>query len=229
VENHKPWRNAPLQEAIFEIRFPPIDDYALFAGGMAISQQEGFPKTYKLHADIPEMIQLAGVVKHRFISKDESLLFQTGSDVLSVNFIKYKGFSNFLGSIKQILVASEKFIQLSKITRLDLRYINSFPDITNPTSALNINLPFSDFNDSETQALHIQEVSKVDESGRLLGIGVQYTIETKNLILDLDISLNSPQDSWNIDKVLEWADRSHDIIWDRFQSLVSDKEKEVRT
>jgi uncharacterized protein (TIGR04255 family) len=228
VKNHKPWRNAPLQEAVFEIRFPSIADYALFAGGMAMSQKKDFPTTLKLHADIPEMIELAGFVKHRFISQDGSLLFQTGSDVLSINSISYNGFSTFLESIQKILIGSENFINISSFTRLGLRYINKFSNVEDPSTVLNINLPFNNMDVSKTQLLQIQEINKINDEGMLQAINIQFPAAPKDLILDLDVSLNLPQQSWDVNEILNWADKAHDIIWDKFQTLISDNEKEVR-
>jgi uncharacterized protein (TIGR04255 family) len=229
VKNHKPWRNAPLQEAVFEIRFPSIGDYALFAGGMAMSQKQDFPTTQKLQVvDIPEIIELAGLVKHRFISQDQSLLFQTGNDVMSINSVNYKGFTAFLENIEKILIAAEEFVELSSFTKLGLRYINRFPDIENPAAVLNINLPFSNMDVSRTQLLQIQEVNKIDEEGTSIGTNIQFIAPSKDLILDLDASLNLPQESWDITAISIWADQAHDIIWDKFQTLISENEKEVR-
>jgi hypothetical protein len=28
--------------------------------------------------------------------------------------------------------------------------------------------------------------------------------------------------------ILDWTDKAHDVIWDNFQVLISEKEKEVR-
>lgn len=229
MKNHEPWRNPPLQEAVFEIRFPTVSDYALFAGGMAMSQQQEFPTTQKLQAaEIPEIVELAGLVKHRFISQDGSLLFQIGADVLSVNSVAYKGFANFLENIGKILRATEKFVNLSTLTRLGLRYINKFSDVDSPPSVLNINLPFQNTDISKTQLLQIREINKLDDEGTLLSIIVQFPVEPKDLILDIDISLNSPQKSWDIEMILDWTDKAHDVISQNFQSLVSQNEKEVR-
>lgn len=229
MKNHEPWSNPPLQEAVFEIRFPAVSDYALFAGGMAVSQQTEFPITQKLNAaDIPEIVELAGLVKHRFTSPDGSLLFQTGTDVLSVNSVKYKGFSNFLESIKKILTATEGFVSLSTLTRLGLRYINRFSNVDYPPSVLNVNLPFQNTDISRTQLLQLQEISRFDEEGTLLSISVQFPVEPKDLILDVDISLNSPQKSWDIEMISDWTDKAHDVIWENFQDLISEEEKEMR-
>ncbi|AVH66734.1 MULTISPECIES: TIGR04255 family protein [unclassified Nostoc] len=229
MKNHEPWRNPPLQEAVFEIRFPTVSDYALFAGGMAMSQQQEFPTTQKLQAaDIPEIVELAGLVKHRFISPDESLLFQTGTDVLSVNSVAYKGFINFLENIRKILTATEKFVSLSTLTRLGLRYINRFSNVDYPPSVLNINLPFQNTDISKTQLLQLREINKLDNEGNLLSINVQFPVEPKDLILDIDISLNSPQKSWDIEMILDWTDKAHDVIWDNFQILISENQKGVR-
>ena len=196
VKNRKPWRNAPLQEAVFEIRFPSISDYALFAGGMAMSQKQYFPTTQKLQVvDIPEIIELAGLVKHRFISQDQSLLFQTGSDVISINSINYKGFPTFSDNIEKILIAAESF---------------------------------SDMDVSKTQVLQIQEVNKIDEEGTLMSLNIQFIAAPKDLILDLDVSLNLSQESWDVAAISSWANKAHDIIWDKFKTLISESEKEVR-
>ncbi|MBE9050610.1 TIGR04255 family protein [Nostocales cyanobacterium LEGE 11386] len=229
VKNHETWRNPPLQEAVFEIRFPSVSDYALFAGGMAISQQQEFPTTQKLQAaEIPEIVELSGLVRHRFISPDESLLFQTGPDVLSVNSIAYKGFANFLENIEKILIATEKFVSLSTLSRLGLRYINRFSHVDYPPSILNINLPFQNTDILKTQLLQLREMRKLDDEGVILSINVQFPVEPKDLILDLDISFNSSEKSWDLEMILDWTDKAHNVIWENFQYLVSQNEKEVR-
>lgn len=230
MKNHEPWRNPPLREAVFEIRFPTVSDYALFAGGMAVSQQQGFPTTQKLQAvEIPEAFEIEGLVKHRFTSSDGSLLFQTGADVLSVNSVSYKGFDAFLENIEKILTATEKFVSLSTLTRLGLRYINMFSDVDHPSSVLNINLPFQNTDISKTQLLQLREIKKLDNGDNLLNINVQFPVEPKDLILDIDISLNSPQQSWSIEMISDWTDKAHDSIWENFKNLISQSEKEVRT
>jgi len=229
VKNNETWRNPPLQEAVFEIRFPSVSDYALFAGGMAISQQQEFPTTEKLQtADIPEIVGLTGLVKHRFISSDKSLLFQTGIDVLSVNSIAYRGFADFLANIGKILTATEKFTSLSTLTRLGLRYINRLSNVDYPPSVLNIKLPFQNTDISKTQLLQIREVSKLDDEGTLLSVNVQFPVDPKDLILDMDISLNPSDKLWDIQMILDWTDKAHDAIWDNFQDLISQNEKEAR-
>ncbi len=35
MASHTPWRSPPLQEAVFEVRFPAVEDYSIFVGGMA--------------------------------------------------------------------------------------------------------------------------------------------------------------------------------------------------
>lgn len=229
MKNHQPWHNPPLQEAVFEVRFPPVGDYALFAGGMAVSQEQDFPDSEKLPvAEFPEIVQISGLVKHRFISSDKSFLFQTGTDVLSVNSLAYKGFDRFLENIRKILIATEKFVDLSTLTRLGLRYINRFSNVSYPPSTLNINLPFQGTDISKTQFLQLQEINKIDDEGTLLSVGVQFPVDPQDLILDIDVYLNTPPTQWNIQMILDWTDKAHDVIWENFQNLVSQKEKEAR-
>ncbi len=194
-----------------------------------MSQQKEFPVTQKLPtAEIPEIVELAGLVKHRFTNSDKSLLFQTGTDVLSINAVSYRGFSSFLENIRKILTATEQFVSLSTLNRLGLRYINRFSNVDYPPSILNINLPFQNTDISRTQLLQLREINKLDDEGTLLSINVQFPVEPKDLILDIDVSLNSSQKSWDIEMILDWNDKAHDVIWENFQNLISQHEKGVR-
>lgn len=156
MTEHTPWRNPPLQEAIFEIRFPAVEDYAIFVGGMAVELREQFPDSMKLAtAELPEFIHVEGLVKHRFLTQDQTFLFQTGIDVVSVNVISYSSFKVFIDKIKIVLVSVQKLVLPKSITRLSIRYINKFSRTSQPFLSLNIKLPFSDIETPKTREIII--------------------------------------------------------------------------
>jgi uncharacterized protein (TIGR04255 family) len=229
VKSHDPWRAPPLQEAVFEIRFPTLADYALFAGGMAGFQKGTFPNAEKLPAaDLPGMIDIPGMVRHRFASKDGVLLFQTGPNVLSVNAIAYQGFDNFLKQIESILESAGKLIDLSQSNRIGLRYINQFVDVNDPSATLRINQPFQNTDLTKTKFLQLREVKETTDAEVFLGITIQFPTEPNNLILDLDSFCDIDQKEWDIPMMLDWISRGHEMIWKDFLALVSTTEQEAR-
>jgi hypothetical protein len=59
--------------------------------------------------ELPEFVQIAGVIKHRFFASTRSKLFQTGSDIVAINIINYEGFVSFVGDIKNIIDSAYTF------------------------------------------------------------------------------------------------------------------------
>jgi len=228
MASHTPWRKAPLQEAVFEIRFPPMSDYAIFVGGMAASLRGKFPIVEKLEtAELPEFMQIQGLVRHRFSSKDKSVLFQTGSDVVSVNAVSYSGFDSFSKAIQDILVAAKEFISKEEIVRLGIRYINRFDEVSKISSVLKVETPFPDMEDHKTKEVLLRYVKQEDEDITTT-INVSLNSKDKTLFLDIDAFYDSPQMGWNVDSILAWSSKAHGFVYDDFERLVSLSQKKER-
>lgn len=228
MTEHTPWRNPPLQEAIFEIRFPAVEDYAIFAGGMAVELREQFPDSMKLAtAELPEFIRVEGVVKHRFFTQDQAFLFQTGIDVVSVNVISYSSFKVFIDKIKTVLVSVQKLVSPQSITRLSIRYINKFSRTSQPFLSLNIKPPFSDIETPKSREIIMRHV-KQEEDDVTLAVNITYPINETDLILDIDAFHASFQVEWDLNFILDWSYKAHDVVWRNFENLVSDLEKGAR-
>lgn len=229
MSSHDPWCDPPLQEAVFEVRFPTINDYALFAGGMAAAQQQAFPVPKKLPAaDLPGMVNIPNVVRHRFETEDNASLFQTGPDVLSVNALQYKGFDHFMQTVESILQSATKFVDLSQLNRLGLRYINQFANVDNPSATLNINQPFQHTDLTKTKFLQLREVKETTDAEIFLSMTIQFPIEPQDLILDIDSFYEAEPKQWDIPVMLDWVKRAHDIIYEEFLAIVSQAEQEAR-
>jgi uncharacterized protein (TIGR04255 family) len=231
MASHTPWRNPPLQEAVFEVRFPPVDDYSIFVGGMAEVKRNRFPKVDRLPADeLPPSIVVSGAVRHRFTTEDKRLLFQTGQDVISVNAISYFGFATFANDIEDILKSAQNYADIGRVSRLGLRYINRFEKVENPFQVLNIESPFLDFDLSKTAKLQANYI-KQELNNLFLSKNVDFPVADSNLIFDLDaFQQDFDLDSlpWDIKTIVNWADETHDVVWENFESLVSETEKSRR-
>lgn len=229
MSSHTPWKNPPLREALFEVRFPPVDDYAIFVGGMAAALNDKFPTTEKLDfADVPVFIQLEGAVKHRFFNTEKTILFQTGVDVISINVISYSGFDSFQKIIRDVLEHAIKFVSFKKLTRLGVRYINEFDGSRNPFELLNLKPPLPDFEIDKTDEFFLRYVKK-EQAGITVNTTVNFSqSEEKALFLDIDAFFTPSDDKWDIDTILEWISKAHDSVYEKFDNLVSQIEKGER-
>jgi uncharacterized protein (TIGR04255 family) len=225
-----------LQEVVFEIRFPPIEDYAIFAGAMAVSHKEHFPVSQKLEPPgLPEFVSIAGLVRHRFSGQDQSKLFQIGSDVISVNYLQYTNFDTFIQVIKEILSSAQNNgAKISYASKIGLRYINRFDNIADPFEFLNLSSPFTNNNFDITKLIQVRKVDQV-ETGLFLDINVQFNSNDndKDLILDLNSfyqiegNPEEPDQQWSIEKLIDWISKAHDLIKENFCNLVPKLEEGV--
>jgi uncharacterized protein (TIGR04255 family) len=231
MPSHVPWRNPPLQEAVFEVRFPPVEDYSIFVGGMAEVKRNRFPKVDRLPADeLPPSILVSGAVRHRFTTEDKSLLFQTGQDVISINVISYSGFAIFASDIEDILKSAQNYADIGRVNRIGLRYINRFEQVKDPFQVLNISSPFLDFDLGKTAKILINYIKQENDS-LFLSKNIDFPVADSNLIFDLDaFQQDFVPDSlpWDIKTIVDWADNTHDIVWENFESLVSETERKRR-
>jgi len=231
MASHAPWRNPPLQEAIFEVRFPPVRDYSLFVGGMAEVKRRRFPQVDRLPADdLPPSIVVSGAVRHKFTTADKGLLFQTGQDVLSINVISYSGFTVFANDIEDILKSAQGYADIGNVSRIGLRYINRFEEVEDPFQVLNMVSPFSDLDLAKAAKIQTNYI-KHESENLFLSINVDFPVADSTLIFDLDaFQQDFELDSlpWDIKSIIDWADKTHDILWRDFESLVSETERRRR-
>lgn len=235
MSSHITWKNPPILEVIFEIRFQPVADYAIFVGGMAANNaiQNQYPLVEKLPgSDFPPLSPIEGVVRHKFLTNEKTDIFQTGQDVISVNSLNYLGFKKFLNQIKLVINSANKFIDFTKLTkRIALRYINKFEnndDNNNIFSALTIRNPFDDFDSIKTTEIFLRRVK--EEENLFLTTNIQYPVVINdiqnNLVLDIEaFCLGS---SLSELEILDWCINSHETISRNFQNLVSEKERSLR-
>jgi len=226
LPKHTPWKKPAIQEALFEVHFPAVEDYAIFAGGMALELGKLFPIHEKI-SDFPDFIQIEGVLRHRFKTQDTGLICQIGADTLTVNVIKYIGFNNFIENIEKVLVSASKFTKIKNLNKLGLRYINNFPNIQEPFQTLNISSPFTEFDSNRVQELSIKQV-QIESEHFTSSIDIHSVIRDSYLILDIDVFHISSTDEWEMQRILKWVDDAHEIIYNKFENTICDIEKNKR-
>ncbi|MEM6838753.1 MAG: TIGR04255 family protein [Cyanobacteria bacterium P01_C01_bin.120] len=222
------WQNPPLQEVVFEIRFPPVNDYALFLGEVKSLIKEKFSEPVTLPGSkLPP--DFGGVVRHRFLSEDKFTLVQIGTDVASVNSVSYSGFDDFIEDILFVIERLKDAIKLHEKKRLGLRYINKFETVSSPFETLNIMPPFQSLEVDNTERIRINHIKK-SAFPLLLSVNIEFPIgnQKDELLFDLDayqLDFSVPNTA---DDFVGWSKTAHDLIWNNFDSLVSQEEKNRR-
>jgi uncharacterized protein (TIGR04255 family) len=232
MDSHQKWRNPPIRETVFEVRFPPVPDYSIFAGGIASVIQNRFPDSSLLPgANLP--LNFGGVVRHRFASEDTFTLIQIGIDVASVNCIAYPGFERFSEELTFMLENLRSFVDLGQKKRLGLRYINQFEDVVNPFDVIDLLPPFKNFDISNTERIYINHIKK-DFYPLMLSINVEFPTGKNGMemLFDLDAHQTDFGEFDNkrdlVSELVGWAEAAHDIVWQNFESIISEEEKNKR-
>lgn len=232
MAGNPPWQNPPLQEAIFEIRFPAVKDYALFVSELRIKNHNHFPEIKTLsNAGLPDSIIIGGQVRHRFIGENQDVIFQVGPNTLSINIIKYSGFDSFKNYIRQIVdpIYDSDLVEISNLKQISLRYINRFRKIQDPFVTLNITSPFTSYDMAKTKGIQIN-YTREENHTVFISSNVVFPVDKSDLILDINAFVTDEvsDKKWTLDSIIGWADKVHNLIYDDFESLVAKEEKERR-
>jgi uncharacterized protein (TIGR04255 family) len=235
VSSSPPWRDPPLQEAVFELFFPAVSDYSLFVGNIFNSLRSKFPTSQALPAnDFPLIPSLPGFVRHRFSDESGEVLFQLGQDLLTVNCLSYTSFDSYSQHIHDVLRAALEHgspFGLSQATRLGMRYINRFENTDNPVAILQIALPFPSSEDDRLNNLKVHDTRQLgcNDDGRYLVRSFDFAADEQLLLLDLHVyEVFNTQHDLVIDELMKWTRVAHDTISSNFESLVLNDVKEQR-
>ena len=230
-----PWRDPPLQEAVFELFFPAVSDYALFVGNIFNSLQDKFPTFLALPAnDFPLIPSLPGFVRHRFSDASGAVLFQLGQDLLTVNCLSYTGFDSYSQHIHDVLSVALKHgspFGFSQVTRLGIRYINRFEHTDDPVAILQIALPFQSSEADKLNNLKVHDTRQIgcNDDGRYLVRSFDFAADERLLLLDFHVyQVFNTQHDLVIDDLMKWTTDAHNTISKNFESLVLDEVKERR-
>jgi len=121
-------RNAPLRQAVCELKFPPRPNLAeATVEQLAHALDEYYP-AYSVEQGVSIQVGPGGlaqqaVVRHRFVDTDGWAVV-VANDSLSVETTIYEDIDHFVGRWAWVQEAVESIIRLRRVTRLGLRYVN---------------------------------------------------------------------------------------------------------
>ncbi len=215
---NKKIKNAPLKEALLEVILSPDKTEAL---DYSLLVNELYQKLIKAY---PTLIPLPGatfpfgfpdpIVRHRFTDSKNTKLVNIGEQVISINSIKYIGFTEFKDDIKYVLKEYLSSFKQYQIKRIGLRYINVID--TNGQKEERI---FRNFAPNpltkKTSASEFVNIYKYEEANAMNYRQSLNVIGDKQASLDLDYYKVFNQ-QLTTKEILDWVENAHSVIEDAF-------------
>ena len=224
----KIYKNAPLVETIFEIRFP---------GEPAIecNKDKFYEKIRDVYSKVLIPISVQGkamaLEPYKFERDDGTSGIMLSINKMAVYCKKYKGFAVFKDELIRIFSIFGEIFKIQKLNRTGLRYINIIPftreesviPIKNylnfkidlpksiPTDFKNINIIFVSQTNSGSITTHIEPAISSDQTQEVI-------------ILDFDYA---KEGSLNFNLIDKYLDESHKYTKYLFEELITDDYKKV--
>ncbi|MEK7849397.1 MAG: TIGR04255 family protein [Candidatus Omnitrophota bacterium] len=220
------YKNAPLIEVVFEIRFPA--EFAIKC------------KTDLLYHQIKSVFPI--IVEHRpesgfiydFLNKSQKEIIRLSLDRVSYHAKEYSGgFAKFQEDALKYLQLFINTYKIEKLTRTGLRYVNHMPIVK-----INGLVPLEKYINfgyklpgtripNQFEQLHTILVVKID-TGKLKILlqtkEITDITKTEVLVLDFDFMYTGQLDAKNI---VEYIAKSHTYTKDIFEDLIASEYKKV--
>lgn len=242
----KKYARPAVKEAIFEAKFNyNQDEYDIALPGQIFEQiKDVYPLKKNIKhqtivlgttVNVPEFQKPFQAPLMQACKNDQSELVQVGPGIILANRLKYSTWEDFTPGIKAILEAYIKLAQPEYITRLGIRYINSFifpQENINISDYFNlgINTPPTF---AETYGLHLSFLHKLksvnDKSGPVFNVATKFLTQPLNpdevgnkFTLDIDCFIQTEGPPLT-SHILAIATQAHDTLEEVFESIITDK------
>jgi len=223
------YKNAPLIETVFEIRFPTEP---------AIECNRD--KLYKKIRNIYSKVLVPGVIPgkaialepYRFESADGNNGIMLSIDKFAFYCKKYEGFNFFKKETMRLFSIFKELFEIQKFKRAGLRYINVIPfvrenDIIPIENYLNIKIVLPNSIPTDFKNLSLIFVSQTKQGGSLttrIEPAISHDKKQEGIILDFDYAQEGDLYFSQVDKYLE---ESHNNTKYIFERLIADSYKKV--
>lgn len=223
------YKNAPLIETVFEIRFP-----------VELAIECNRDKLYKKIRNIYSKVLVPGAIPgkvialepYRFESADGNNGIMISINKLAFYCKKYEGFNSFKKEVMRVFSIFEELFKIQKLRRAGLRYINIIPfirenDIIPIENYLNIKIVLPNFITTDFKNLSLIFVSQTKEGDSLttrIESAISNDKKQEGIILDFDYAQEGDLYFSQIDKYLE---ESHTNTKHLFEQLITDNYKKV--
>lgn len=248
TSQRRTYKNPPITEAVCAIHFAPGGDWNFTFPALLYEkirdEYQGKPREQKLvniEANPKEAsVKGAGgmavneITRVQFISSDERKIISLYEDDLAVSVVRpYPGWEVFRASIERGFEAYKSIVHPSGIRRIGLRYINqievngSVPELLKclsqpPSSLENTNTRLENFAWRSEYVYEDEPIKVAVTLARLLG-----PTDKTVALFDIDLILEWPAEPLSVEQAMSRVDdlRTRERLV--FESLVTDKAREV--
>ena len=223
------YKNAPLIETVFEIRFPTEP---------AIECNRD--KLYKKIRNIYSKVLVPGAIPgkaialepYRFESADGNNGIMLSIDKFAFYCKKYEGFNSFKKETMRLFSIFKELFKIQKLKRAGLRYINIIPfvrenDIIPIENYLNIKIVLPNSIPTDFKNLSLIFVSQTKQGGSLttrIESAISNDKKQEGIILDFDYAQEGDLYFSQVEKYFE---ESHNNTKYIFERLIADSYKKV--
>ena len=222
------YKNAPLVETIFEIRFP---------GEPAIecNRSKFYERVRNVYSKVlvpktSEGVALA-LQPYAFECEDGNNGVRLSINTVAVYCRKYESFKSFKKETIRVLSIFRELFKIQKINRTGLRYINVIP-FTRAKNAipindyLNIEIHLPDFLSTDFKDLNVIFVSETGSGTITTRIEPATSPDKSQEVIILDFDYAKAK-SLNLDSINKYLDESHKHTKDFFEGLITDNYRKV--
>lgn len=225
----KVYRNAPLKEAVFEIRFPANLSIECRRADFYETIKTEFPHIF---VPIPDSVEALALKPYEFRSVDSKKCVRFSINRFSFNTIDYSGgFELFEEECLRYITLFLNFFEIKILNRTGLRYVNQIPIIRRNgvipiAEYLNFGFKLPVAISSEPELFHTVLVNRVgDGKLRILVQYQQVDKSTEVIVLDFDYYYEGSLSSVDFPQLLT---NSHKHIKESvFMNLISDNYKKI--
>lgn len=221
------YENAPLEEVVFEVRFPGEPSVACNIDKFFETIRIKFNQVL-VTIKAPDQLQIPEL--YRFESEDSKQGIIVGINKVAYFTKKYPGFKIFKDEALDVIQSFGKLFKLDKLNRTGLRYINIIPFTREETilpirNYLNIEVNLPLISSSKFNSLNMAFVSKANEEGNITTQIRTILSQDKTreaILLDFDYSKDA---NLVINKVNNYLEESHGYTKELFENIITDEYK----
>jgi uncharacterized protein (TIGR04255 family) len=222
------YKNAPLVEAVFEIRFPA--EPAIECNRDKFYEQIRGNYSSILVPNFTQGMAIA-TTPYRFERED-----RTSGVMLSINNIalyckKYEGFELFKEETMKVFIIFRKLFKIKKLNRIGLRYVNVIPftrekDIIPLKNYLNVQIKLFESIPNDFKDLNMIFVSQTEGGSITTHIESIISQDQTQEAIMLDFDYAKEKDL-NFDSIETYLEESHQHTKDLFEKLITNTYKKV--
>lgn len=233
----KKYNQSPLTEVVAEFNFIPSSQWNGTIPGLIYSNiKKDFPLIKQREGMIGKPIPTADPTKRmiepvelvQFWNKTETLLIQSGKDILTINALKpYPTWEKFYPHITSAFDGYCKVANPKGLSRASLRYINT------------IEVPNKNFKFENNFQFQIPKPKNLNQELRYFNTHIEYNMNEvdviaikisnapssnknlKGIILEIEVIMNK-FNGMTVKGVNKWLDAAHEIINETFETSLTD-------